>query len=354
MSAASPLVTVVIPAYGAEEFIEHTMRSVATQTHRPMELIVVEDCSPDRTSEIAESVAAAIAEPDFTVRVEHHDVNRGGAAALRTGFDLAAGDFVCWLSADDAYVLPEKTANQVATMLAGADLTFDTHSRIGPTPETATLAEHHWGNRKYRASDDTYLIRPTWRLLSLNFANPINGSSVMIRRETLEQCGSFDPTLRNIDQDSDMWLRLTALGARFRSTNETGVFYRIHPGQTSNLTEEVDAGVTLTRVRVLLALARTGDLRRVLNRAWPVLILTRPGLFVHRPLVAQVLCALGSSSGCGPVPRLLLAGLRREFVRRGMWDEDGLARALADAEESSRSDEFQLFLERLRSRKGHL
>lgn len=351
--SGAPLVTVVIPAYGAEEFIEYTMRSVAQQTHRPMELIVVDDCSPDRTGQIAERIASKIAEPDFVVRVEHHDLNRGGAGALLTGFTLARGDFICWLSADDAYASPEKTSTQLAIMLSsGAGLSYDSASQIGPTPETAERVTHRWSNGRFRVSDDRYLRYPTWRLLALNFGNPINGSSVMIRCDVVRELGTFDPVLRNIDQDSDLWQRYSALGVTFARTTQTGVFYRIHEGQTSNLTEAVEWGCAITRVRILQALLATGELKRVLNRAWPVLLLARPGQFAFFSLVSQALCTLGPKSGCGGIPRLILAGLRRELVRRGHWNEAQLGRLLEEAAESSMSEEFQRFVERLRSREG--
>ncbi len=347
---SGPLVSVVVPAYAAEEFIECTMRSVVAQTYRPMELIVVDDCSPDRTGEIAERVRREIAEPDFAVRIKHHAVNTGGAGALLTGFSLAAGDYICWLSADDAFVSPEKTSNQLAVMASGVGLVFDAASYIGPTPQTAERAHHRWASGRLSISDAVYLRRPAWILLSLCFGNPINGSSVMLRREVVREVGTFDPVLRNIDQDSDLWMRLCALGVRFRSADQAGVFYRIHPGQTSNLTSEVDLGCTLTRIRVLKALADRGWLGGLLDAAWPVLLLTRPGRYAFRSVVAQALCVLGRDSRCGVIPHFILSGLGGELRRRGYWDEDRLSDALREADASAQSEEFQRFIALLSQR----
>jgi glycosyltransferase involved in cell wall biosynthesis len=348
---SAPLVTIVIPAYGAEEFIEHTMRSVAAQTHRPMELIVVEDCSPDRTGEIAEKVARELSTDGFSVRVEHHEVNKGGAGALRAGFSLANGEFICWLSADDAYSLPEKTANQLDVMRRGADLVYDAGYLVGADEASAATIRPHWSRPRVPVPDSLYNRWPSWRLLALNVGNPINGSSVMIRREVVERMGTFDPALRNIDQDSDMWLRLTCLGARFGIADQVGTFYRLHAGQTSNLTEAVEWGCALARVRVLLALHEADTLGRLLNRAWPTLLLAPPGRFRHFSLVSQVLCTLGAQSDCGFIPRAILGRLKRELVSRGYWEPERVERLLSDAAESSKSDEFQLFIKRLRDKK---
>lgn len=343
-----PLVSVVIPAFRAEEFIEYTMRSVAAQSHRPLELIVVDDCSPDRTGEIAEELAAELTTSDFTVRVEHHEVNQGGAGALLTGFTLAAGEFICWLSADDAFVSPEKTSIQLRAMESGAGLSYCGRSRIGASPDTAPDVAHHWSSRR-TDRDASYLAKSSWRLLALNIGNPINGSSVMIRRSVITDLGTFDPTLRNIDQDSDMWLRLSALGVPFAAADVVGTFYRIHEGQTSNLGEEVEWGCALTRVRVLRALLDAGHLGRVLDEAWPVLLLARSGQFRYFALVSQALCVLGTNSGCGPIPRTLLAILRGQLKKRGYWNPERLERLFAAAADSATSDEFQRFTKRLQA-----
>lgn len=346
MSAQSPLVSVVIPAFRAEAFLDYTMRSVAAQSHRPMELIVVDDCSPDRTGEVAQAVAKELTSLNFTVRVHHHDVNRGGAAALSTGFALASGEFVCWLSADDAFVSPDKTSIQLQAMAGGAGVCYCMHSRIGEAPDTAPEVTHHWSPRRAR-QDQSYLDKSSWRLLALNLGNPINGSSVMIRRDVIDNVANFDPVLRNIDQDSDMWMRMTALGVKFAAADVTGSFYRIHEGQTSNLTEDVEWGCAITRVRVLKALRDSARLGPLLDAAWPVMLLARPGQYRYFSLVSQALCMLGERSGCGIVPRFLLASLKRRLERKGYWQPERMERLFADAATAAKSDEFQLFLKRL-------
>lgn len=318
------------------------------QTHRPMELIVVDDSSPDHTGEVAEDLARVLTEPGFEVRVVHHPANLGGAGALVTGFGIARGDYVCWLSADDAYVCPEKTARQIQVMAAGADLSYSSVNYWGDSAKTGESVEIHWSGRSW-VRDEWYLENPLWCLLSLNIGNPINGSSVMIRRETLQRLGTFDASLRNIDQDGDLWLRLSALGARFTVVEGASVFYRIHPGQTTNQTEAVDWGCALTRARVLLALREAAALGHVLDRAWPALLLARPGGFAFFSLVSQTLCHLGLESGCGPIPRLILHGLKWQLRRRGHWDEARVKLLLQEAAVSAQSEEFARFVRLLPS-----
>lgn len=348
----SPLVSVVIPAFGAEEFIEFTMRSVAAQTHRPMELIVVDDCSPDRTGEIAGRLADELGGPRFSVRVEHHPENSGGAAALHTGFGIARGEYVCWLSADDAFIDPQKTELQLAAFTPGVDIVFDQGAVIGPSPESAVATRAHWCS-KLPWLDGVFVRNRSWRQLGLLFSNPINGSSIMIRRTAVQTCGSFDPALRNVDQDSDLWMRYTALGRGFRAAGRTGVFYRIHQGQTTTRIDEVQLGTTLTRVRMLRALSECGFLGKALDRGWPALLTVSWLRYSRRPAVTQTLCILAEGSGCGPVPKALLRHVRKRMVRLGNWNDDALAAARAAAEQSSRSEEFQRFLKRLDEQGDH-
>jgi glycosyltransferase involved in cell wall biosynthesis len=92
------LVTVVIPAYNAERFIGTTMDSALRQSHRDIEVIVVEDGSTDRTAAIVESKAAS----DGRIRLLHQS-NSGVAAARNRGLAAARGAFFAPLDADDLW-----------------------------------------------------------------------------------------------------------------------------------------------------------------------------------------------------------------------------------------------------------
>ena len=270
---------------------------------------------PTAPLKVASRLADELTSNAFQVRFERHLENRGGAAALRTNFSAAAGEFVCWLSADDAFIRPEKTRRQLEVARRGADVVYDARFFTGAEPDTAEEVAPHWSDRRTWL-DALFLWFPTWRLLALNFRGPINGSSTRNdRREALTEFGLFDTVLRNIDQDGDMWLRYSALGARFRSVDQSAVFYRLHDAQTSQLTSEVHIGCSTTRLRVLDALATSGRLRVVLNRGRPALLLQGEGRFRMWPAVSQGLVVLGVNSRCGIFSRLALRHVRRVLTR---------------------------------------
>ena len=95
----APLVSVVVPAYGVEEWLPECLAGLAAQTHREWEAVVVDDGSPDRSGEIAEEWAR----DDGRIRVVH-TANGGLGAARNEGTRQVAGDYLAFLDSDD--VLP--------------------------------------------------------------------------------------------------------------------------------------------------------------------------------------------------------------------------------------------------------
>lgn len=114
-SLSSNSVSVVIPAYKCADAIGRAVSKALDQSHPPLEIIVVDDQSPD---DIASALAPFHA--DERVRLIRHAHNQGAAAARNTGIDAARGRFVAFLDADDEW-LPEKLAAQMADVMAQGD-----------------------------------------------------------------------------------------------------------------------------------------------------------------------------------------------------------------------------------------
>ncbi|MBQ9000838.1 MAG: glycosyltransferase family 2 protein [Eggerthellaceae bacterium] len=97
--SASPLFSLVMPVYGVERYIADAIADVLTQDCGDFELIVVDDCTPDRSIEIAEYVAGG----DARMRIVHHESNRGLSQARNTGIDAARGRWLLFPDPDDRY-----------------------------------------------------------------------------------------------------------------------------------------------------------------------------------------------------------------------------------------------------------
>ena len=96
-----PLVSVIIPIYKVERYIARCLHSVLSQDYTPMEVILVDDASPDRSVEIAQRIIDTEAKEGHTVRLLTHEHNCGLGAARRTAMEAVKGDWLLILDSDD-------------------------------------------------------------------------------------------------------------------------------------------------------------------------------------------------------------------------------------------------------------
>jgi glycosyltransferase involved in cell wall biosynthesis len=284
------MVTVVIPAYNAEEFIEDAVKSCFNQTYRPMETIVVNDGSTDATANEVKVLADALHRNDFEVRLIDIGKNMGAANALNVGFSSAEGAYICWLSADDIFIDREKIKKQIGHMQrTKADWGYFRDFYSGANTSTARLVKSSYLPR-LRMLDPLFIRDSDLRLAMLFFRNPINGSSVVIKKDCVESHGQFDPSTRNVDGDGDLWMRYSALKLELCALKGAPVFYREHGKQTSKRKDYMMYGCELTRMRMLRALEKKKKLTKIIKKFTPFLpIILRAKNHFERPLVSEFL-----------------------------------------------------------------
>lgn len=109
-------VSIIVPVYNVEKYIERCLQSVVGQTYRQIECIVVNDCTPDRSFEIAKSFVSAHAADNSNVSfvLAEHEQNKGLSEARNTGIRKATGNYVFFLDSDDA-ITPTAIADLVTT-----------------------------------------------------------------------------------------------------------------------------------------------------------------------------------------------------------------------------------------------
>lgn len=96
-----PKVSVIIPVYGVEKYIERCARSLFEQTLDDIEFIFVDDCTPDKSIEVLNSVLEVYPNRRDQVRIIRHEVNKGLPIARQTGILNATGDFIAHCDSDD-------------------------------------------------------------------------------------------------------------------------------------------------------------------------------------------------------------------------------------------------------------
>jgi glycosyltransferase involved in cell wall biosynthesis len=137
VSDERPQLTVVIPAFNEEDTILRVVERVRAIPFS-LQIIVVDDCSSDRTAELARGLE--------DVEFRRHEVNQGKGAALRTGFALARGRVVVVQDADLEYD-PADIPGLIAPILEGhADVVYGSRL-IGGRPQRVHLFWHKVGNR---------------------------------------------------------------------------------------------------------------------------------------------------------------------------------------------------------------
>lgn len=212
----TPLVSIIIPAYNASEFIAETLDSALAQNYPDVEIIVIDDGSTDATPELLKS---------YGTRIQvSRQPNAGQAAARNHGARLARGELLLFLDNDD--LLDADFLTQQTALLAhfdGADAVYCDHRTIDAagriTAETGALG----------------YPRPSGDILRALLHGPcmITPGLVLLRRAVFEASSGFDeaPAMRGYE-DYALWLGMAARG-QFIYNARTLVSYRRHPAQAT-------------------------------------------------------------------------------------------------------------------------
>ena len=196
------LVSIVIAAHNEEAFITEALQTVHAQTYKPIEVIVVDDGSEDRTAELAATHNVHLIQQPHL----------GPSTARNTGLRTAHGEYWTIFDADDL-MPPQRIENQVA------HLQHHPHHQIVLGLTTAFVTPGEPRPPHYN---------PTWD------NGPFHGhpGTTLGRRSVLEQVGLFDERLR-LGEDLDWQARAKDAGVVAGQIDELCLHYRIHSGNTS-------------------------------------------------------------------------------------------------------------------------
>ncbi|UVF18426.1 glycosyltransferase [Microvirga terrae] len=178
----APLISVVIPAYNAAATIDATLRSIRFQTYKNLEILVVDDGSVDQTSEIVERHSRV----DARVKLIRQN-NRGLAAARNSAISLSNGELIAPVDADDL-CHPEKLARQVSAFQKAGSMCGLVYGWSVTIDGTDNIQAEAWPY-----FFEGYVVR---QLLAHNFIG--NGSSPLMTRAAVVECGGYDTTLKEV------------------------------------------------------------------------------------------------------------------------------------------------------------
>jgi glycosyltransferase involved in cell wall biosynthesis len=207
-----PLVSILIPAHNAGEWLADTLRSALAQTWERKEIVVVDDGSSDETLEIARRFESN------SVRV-FTQTNQGAAAARNQAFLLSKGDYIQWLDADDL-LAPDKIEQQLAAPREGES------KRI--------LLSSAWAYFNYRTERASFVPTAMWQDLSpvewllrkMGENLHMQTATWLTSRELAEAAGPWDTRLLS-DDDGEYFCRVLLASEGTRFVPDSKVFYRI-------------------------------------------------------------------------------------------------------------------------------
>jgi glycosyltransferase involved in cell wall biosynthesis len=202
-----PLISVILPAYNAEKYIEAAVTSILLQTFRDFELIIIDDGSNDKTYEIVKNLA----NKDKRVYVLSRE-NRGLVSSLNEGIDLANAPLIARMDADDI-ALPERLYEQVNFLNNHSDIVC-----VG----TAQIIIDEDGDELTCLSVPSENSVIQEKLLQGHC--PLEHPSVMFRTEAVRALGAYRKDCEAAE-DYDLWLRLGEIG-KLANINKPLIKYR--------------------------------------------------------------------------------------------------------------------------------
>ena len=184
-----PKVSIVIPVYNGEKYLEEAIESALKQTYKNIEIIVVNDGSIDNTEKICEK---------YISKIKYYKKENGGvASALNLALKKMSGDFFSWLSHDDIY-LPDKIEKEVNYIIKN-NLSYDS------ILYSDYLLIDELNNIIGLGKKDHNILKnkPEYSLLR----GAVNGITLLVPKKAFDDFGFFDTSLK-CTQDYDMWLKM--------------------------------------------------------------------------------------------------------------------------------------------------
>lgn len=229
-SKKTPKVTVLMPVYNGEKYLNDAIDSILGQTFQDFEFLIVNDGSTDNSVEIIKSY------DDTRIRLFHNEKNLGVARTLNKGMELARGEYIARMDSDDIS-LPRRLKRQTDFM--------DSHPVIG--------ACGAWFRRfgDLKSIVDRPLTDPQQIRCGQLFNSRLGHPTVMMRLELFRRHALFyDPDYKDAE-DFELWMRALE-SFELANVGEVLLLYRVHSGQVSenSVDKQLEMAGTIRRIQL--------------------------------------------------------------------------------------------------------
>src|SRR3989344_4499750 len=225
-----PLISVVMPAYNAQKYINSAIESILNQTFKNFELIIVNDCSTDNTINIVNSFIRK----DARVKIINNKKRLNIAASLNKGINKASSNIIARMDADDIS-LPNRLELQYKLINSSKNI-----SVVGANIIVMDIDENEIAIRNYPDSSEK-LKACLFRYSP--FAHPV----ACFRRDIFNSVGGYNPKY-SPTEDLDLWFRL-GVKYKFGSVQKPLLKYRLYMGSSSNKSSR-DLEILVFKIRL--------------------------------------------------------------------------------------------------------
>ena len=205
----TPKITVLLPVYNCELYIQTAVESILNQTFIDFELLIIDDASTDATVSILKKIN------DSRIQLIEKPVNSGYTNSLNHGLQIAKGQYIARMDGDDISY-PERFAKQLAYL--------ETHPEVGVCGTTYKIVGN---NKSITIPENHEEIK-----IGLLWGNCIMHPSVMIRKKVVDDFSIQYDTSKEPAEDYAMWVRLLSLG-KLHNLQEVLLEYRLYGNQVS-------------------------------------------------------------------------------------------------------------------------
>ena len=222
---SSPKISIVIPVYNTEKFIDTCLESCITQTLKDIEIIIVDDCGSDGAIAIAENYA----KKDSRIKIIHHEKNKGLGGARNTGINVAIGEYLWFLDSDD--YIAENSCQILYDYAKEKDLEIIQFSSCNFKEINNTkifslnLLNNPWTKSK--------LLNPSDKKSGLSGCPNVTAWSYIAKTSLIK---NFEFREGVYHEDVDFTLKLFSKCKRFETVSYTAYYYRINPDSITNTT----------------------------------------------------------------------------------------------------------------------
>ena len=204
-----PLISIVLPVFNGEDFIDEAIQSVLSQTQTDIELIIVNDCSKDGTSEIVRKYMRI----DPRIILFENTQNLNLPNSLNVGFSAAKGLWHTWISHDNCLEKDFLEKMYLTAIQSNADIIYGNYKQIG-------LIEEFGKEVNPGLASELYL------------GNTI-GASFLYKSSVFVRLNGYDAT-KFMYEDYAFWAEAYLQGFKYCHTEYSGYRYRIHRNQLTN------------------------------------------------------------------------------------------------------------------------